>query len=177
MEEASISQQLQELLDRQEIIDLISRYSRSMDRLDADLGKSVFYPDATVDYGAAVFQGSAHDFVDWVLAAHRRLLAHSHQMSTISIRLDGDTAWSETYGHVTTRRVNESDELLDVTNLGRYIDRWARRGRRWAIIERQYVHDFDEMRVVVASQHPMTGTRDSSDVSYRGMFWDDRNAT
>ena len=40
----------QNLADRQAITDLIYRYCRSMDRIDAELGYSIWHEDATADY-------------------------------------------------------------------------------------------------------------------------------
>ena len=37
---------VQALIDKEEIRDLLRRYSRSLDRCDAELMKSLFHPDA-----------------------------------------------------------------------------------------------------------------------------------
>jgi hypothetical protein len=96
--------QLQELLDKQGITDVICGYARSMDRLDRDLGRSVFWPEATADYYQQMYQGTGYGFVDMVMDAHPNCTAHSYQFSNILITVDGDTATSETYGDVTLRR-------------------------------------------------------------------------
>ena len=41
---------LQTLSDRAEITDLLTRYARAVDRQDWDLSRSVFTPDARIDY-------------------------------------------------------------------------------------------------------------------------------
>lgn len=157
---------LADLLAKQDITEAISRYARAMDRLDAELAKSVFHPDARVDYGEAVFQGSAYAFIDWVLGSHVGLVAHTHQMSTISISVDGDSAGSETYADVAIRHRGEGELFTDITTFGRYIDRWECRNDHWAIVERRYLNDFQSTVSSPGSKHPMTGRRDRSDPSY-----------
>jgi len=87
---------LQELLDKQAITEQIYNYARSMDRLDAELGKACFRPEASADYGP-MFQGTGYGFIDMCMAAHLLFTSHSHQFSNILIWVDGDTAKSETY--------------------------------------------------------------------------------
>ena len=157
--------ELQVLLDKQAITEVIYRYGRSMDRLDRDLGYSVFWPEATADYHEQMYQGTGHGFVDMVMKAHLHFTAHSHQFSNILIEVDGDTARSETYGDVTLRRVDDEGRCTDVRNLCRYVDRWERRNGEWRIIARAYLHDFDASGPAVGS-YATTGRRDRLDASY-----------
>jgi hypothetical protein len=157
--------QWQELLDKQSITEVIYRYARSMDRLDRDLGRSVFWPEATADYHQQMYQGTGYGFVDMVMEAHPNYTAHSHQFSNILISVDGDTATSETYGDVTLRRLDEDGRCIDSRNLGRYVDRWEKRGGEWRIIERTYLHDFDQSGPS-AGDFLTIGRRDRLDASY-----------
>jgi hypothetical protein len=79
--------------------------------------------------------------------------------------LDGDVATSESYDHVTLRRVGEDGRCIDSRNLGRYVDRWERRAGEWRIIERVDLHDFDQSGPS-AGEFPTTGRRDRLDASY-----------
>lgn len=126
--------QLQELLDKQAITEVIYRYGRSMDRLDRELGRSVFWPEATADYHQQMYQGTGYGFVDMVMEAHPNYAADSHQFSNILITIDGDTATSETYGDVTLRRLDEDGHCIDSRNLGRYVDHWEKRGASGALL-------------------------------------------
>ena len=92
MSESAIVQ----LFAKQEITERLNDYCRAMDRIDDELGYSVFHPDATADYGA-IFSGTGHGFIDWVHQAHAAMMATNHKISNISIRVDGDSAASETY--------------------------------------------------------------------------------
>lgn len=157
---------LRELLDKQEITERLYDYARSMDRLDADLGKQSFHPDAEADYGEQMYQGTGHGFVDMCMAAHPSFHSHSHQFSNIRIWLDSpDRARSETYGDVTLRRYDEDGHAQDIRNLGRYIDEWERRDGAWRISRRVYVTDFDQSGPN-AGLFQTTGKRDRSDPSF-----------
>jgi hypothetical protein len=156
---------LQVLLDKQAIVEVIYRYGRSMDRLDRELGYSVFWPEATADYHEQMFQGTGHGFVDMCMEAHLQFVSHSHQFSNILVTVDGDTATSETYGDVTLRRADGDGGFVDLRNLGRYVDRWERRDGEWRIIDRKYLHDFDATYPSVGG-FLTTGRRDRRDASY-----------
>ena len=155
----------QELLDKQAITEVIYRYARSMDRLDRELGYGVFWPDATADYHEQMYQGTGHGFVDMVMEGHLNFVAHSHQFSNILIIIEGDTARSETYGDVTLRRIDVDGTPIDSRNLGRYVDRWEKRDGEWRIIDRRYLHDFDQSGPS-RGDFVTTGQRDRQDASY-----------
>jgi hypothetical protein len=155
---------LQRLLDREEITDLIYRYCRSMDRIDAELGYSIWHEGAEADYGA-IFKGTGRGFIDWVCERHRtNYVVHSHQITSINLTLDRDRAGSESYVTAALRS-RDGDRMIQMTSRGRYVDSWERRNGRWGIVKRIYVHDFDDVREV---DHRLeaTGARDRTDPSY-----------
>ncbi len=151
--------------DREAITDLIYRYCRAMDRIDPELGYSIWHPDGTADYGPGVFQGSGRDFVDHVCAQHRGTLTHSHQVTNIIIELDGDRGASESYC-TANLRIMRGDALVQISVWNRYIDTWSKRDGRWGIDTRMAVIDFDEMRPVTAMSQISRGSRDRDDPSY-----------
>ncbi len=152
------------IADRMAITDGIFQYCRAMDRIDAELGYSVWHEDGTADYGA-IYHGSGRGFVDWVCGAHRTMLATSHRITNVLVTLNDDKAGSESYVIATVRRMVD-DRLLQTSTSGRYLDRWSRREGRWAIDRRVYLHDFDEVREITGSTLPETGRRDRADPSY-----------
>lgn len=125
---------------REAITLVLQRYCRSMDRIDAALGYTVWHEGGTADYGS-VFDGTGRDFVDWVCDFHRGLDATSHQIANILIDVRGDTAVSETYVTVGLLGTQEGKRVL-TTGRGRYLDEWSHRESRWAIDRRRYIHDF-----------------------------------
>jgi hypothetical protein len=155
---------LQALADRQAITDLIYRYCRAMDRIDAELGYSLWHEGASVDYDG-YYKGDARGFIDKACETHRRVIGHSHQISNIIIELDGDRAGSETYVTANLRLMRQGT-LKQLTVWGRYVDEWSRREGRWGIDRRVQIHDFDEMRDVTAASEQTRTRRDRSDPSY-----------
>jgi hypothetical protein len=157
--------QLRELLDKQQITEALYAYCRAVDRLDHELGYSIWNEGAEVDYGEAIFIGPARGVIDHICEAHRHGLAHSHQVANILIAIDGDTARSEAYINSAMRMMHEG-QLLQVNTRGRYLDRWSRRNGRWGIDRRVFVADFDEVRPAVPGSIPPRLALDRSDPSY-----------
>ncbi|TAL00312.1 MAG: nuclear transport factor 2 family protein [Rhodospirillaceae bacterium] len=156
---------LKAVADRQAITDLIYRYCRSMDRIDAELGYTIWHENAVVDYGEEVYRGSGRGFIDFVCGQHRHLLTHTHQVTNIIIELDGNRAGSESYVTATLRMM-QGNQLKQITNWGRYVDQWSCRDGRWGIDKRVAIRDFDEIRDVTAMNNLDRGRRDRSDPSY-----------
>ena len=157
---------MQQVADRQAIKEQLYRYCRAMDRIDHELGYSVWHDDGTADYGARVFQGSGRDFIDHVCKQHSHMINHSHQVTNIIIELNGDKAASEAYV-TATLRMERGGKLMQITVLSRYLDRWSKRDGRWGIDHRETLMDMDEVREV----NPMGGDdrwrRDPTDPSYQ----------
>ena len=151
--------------DKQAIAELLYLYCRAMDRMDIPLGYSIWHEDGEADYGESLYRGSGRGFVDFAAASHTPMLAHSHQVTTIIINLDGDQAASESYV-TAVLRFTEDGRLKNITAQGRYLDRWSYRNGRWAIDKRVYIHDLDEVREVQPAGNVSRGARDRSTPSY-----------
>ena len=154
-----------ELLTKQEITERLNDYCRAMDRMDDDLGRTVFHPEAPVDY-KDIFQGTGYGFVEWVHQSHAGMIATNHKISNVSIRIDGERAGSETYVTMHGRIKGEGDAVMEIHSIGRYLDRWEKRDGAWRIAERQYLSTLDEVRQVGTTAYPVHGARDRSDPSY-----------
>lgn len=123
---------LAELVDRSEIRDCVDRYCRGMDRLDRDLARSAYHDDAIDDHVA--FVGPVEDFLDWSFAYHATQVRHQHFITNHLVELDGDVAHGETYYLFVGTMLDEAAPLT--ISGGRYLDRFERRGGRWAIAAR-----------------------------------------
>lgn len=156
---------LAELLAKQAITERLNDYCRSMDRMDDPLGYTVFHPDAPADYGD-IFKGTGHQFIDWVHQSHAAMVATNHKISNISIKVEGDSAASETYVTMHGLTKGEGDALVQISSIGRYLDRWEKRDGQWRISSRRYVNTMDEARPVGPLMYPTEGARDRSDPSY-----------
>lgn len=163
------------LLAKQEIRDALARYCRAMDRRDEALAAELWHADGTADYGADIFQGSGAGFAAWVTEVHGGFERHSHQITNVLIELSGpgaagNTAVSEAYVTVVLRTApGPGGVVTQITSRGRYLDHWAWRDDRWAVMARQYVDDFttsEQLTPVEAGTPSPVGRRDSSDPSY-----------
>src|SRR4051812_35769249 len=92
----TVSQLKAEFADREAIRDCMYRYCRAVDRLDADLLRSVYWPDA-VDHHHADFKGSVDEFIAWAFPMMKNMDQSIHIIGNILIRLDGATAKVESY--------------------------------------------------------------------------------
>ena len=128
----------QQLSDLASIEDVARRYSRGVDRLDEDLMKSAYWPDATDDHG--VFVGNAMEFVEMCMVSHLRWRSTSHCIFNHSIELDenGNRATGEVYN--VTYLFQKDSDILDTWH-GRYLDVYEKREHTWRIIERVCVHE------------------------------------
>ena len=88
--------EIKTLLAKEAIRDQIYVYCRALDRIDNELGYSVFAEDSQVDYGPT-YRGTGRGFIDNMLEQHRHMICTHHMMTNILIKVDGDKAVSETY--------------------------------------------------------------------------------
>lgn len=155
------------LIDRLRIRDCLHRYTRGIDRHDSELIASAFWPDATIGYGAQ-FEGPLEPFVAWSNELHAaRWKAHSHNVTNQSVAFDEDGGGADVESYVLFFHRQEGKDV-DV-GIGRYLDRFARRGGEWRILRRRFIVDmmfqasgaiFDE------SRFGPPGSRDRGDPSY-----------
>jgi hypothetical protein len=128
------SARLEGLLDRQDILDCLTRFSRGMDRFDRELFLSAFHADATI--AAGDFVGNPRELYDWASAMHEQgQSATQHNLANHTCHIDGDTAHAETYYLFAARNRDESNWIAG----GRYLDRLERRDGTWKITLRTNV--------------------------------------
>ncbi|HXK22899.1 MAG TPA: nuclear transport factor 2 family protein [Myxococcota bacterium] len=119
---------LERLLDRQDILDCLVRFSRGMDRFDRELFLSAFHPDAVI--AAGEFVGGPRELYDWASELHAQgQTSTQHDLLNHTCDLDGDLAHTETYYLFVGRNRDASNWIAG----GRYIDRLERRDGVWKI--------------------------------------------
>jgi len=126
-------------LDKLDCQELVMKLARGIDRCDAELISSAFWPDATDDHG--IFEGAAKDFVPWVLAVLKGMERTSHQICNVLVDVRGERAFGESY-FVAYHRIVEGGAERDMIAAGRYLDRFEKRGGEWRIVHRQAVYDY-----------------------------------
>jgi ketosteroid isomerase-like protein len=139
--------ELQRLIDKQEIYDVLMRYCRAVDRLDKALLASVYSEDAWDSHG--LFEGKATDFIEWVMTFQRENFENStHSLANVYIELEGDVAFVESY-FTGFHRFNREGEAFTRISCGRYIDRFERRTDGWKVVNRLVVNDWGRIDPVV----------------------------
>ena len=137
------------LYARQNIVDSVYRYCRAMDRIDRQLGLSLWTVDATLDYGP-IFQGSAQEFIERACSEHEQMEATSHQVTNILVDIHADMNTADSESYITATLRDDRDGVRrDRTIRGRYLDKWTKVDARWLISERIFEHDLTSIAPVV----------------------------
>ncbi|MEM7016533.1 MAG: nuclear transport factor 2 family protein [Pseudomonadota bacterium] len=162
------SKLMQEIEDRYQIEQVLRRYARGVDRLDADLIRSVYHEDATDDHGG--FKGKGVDFAQYCVDALRaHAVATMHNMHQVNIDFDGDTAWVEVYFTALHRCERDGNTVLETFG-GRYADRFEKRQDEWKIADRTVIYEWSKVETV-AQEYPNQvfeqGKRSTTDLTYR----------
>ena len=165
--------EVQALLDKQAIYEVLMKYCRGIDRIDEELLRSVYHPDAWDDHGS--FKGPASEYVTYIVASLRAGADagcnNFHSVSNVLIELDGDVAHTETYitsWHPALKDGKNNNWIF----AGRYVDRFERRNGAWKIAHRMTVCDWEYVappaETKMFEQNPFTrGHRSREDAVYR----------
>lgn len=163
---------------------VLARYCRGMDRMDAPITLDCFDVDADLSY-TGLFKGGPQQFVDWLWPIHASLVGHTHQLHNVTVAAahDGVTSVSEAYVTVTLRAAQGAG-FVDLIGKGRYFDEWSVNDGVWRIRRRRFVSDLTTvnpvggrddfpplLRPAVADPPQHVGTRDTNDLSYDMGGW------
>jgi hypothetical protein len=149
------------------ISDVLARYCRGIDRLDLELVRACYWPDATDSHGG--FHGSRDEFVAWVARLLARFESTMHFLGNVLIEVDGSAAVAETYA-LAFHRSAEAKPSLNLVIGVRYVDRFEKRRGVWKIAKRVCVTEWSRVddeagRFPIAAGH-LRGARDRSDAVY-----------
>ena len=163
--------QLQALLDKQAITELVYAYCNAADRHDYDKLRALYHDDATDDHGG-FFQGLAKDFIDQLPVIQEPMLILHHNVTTLNIKLDGDRGEGEVYV-LAFHKVQADPEPFDLLIGGRYLDQYEKRDGVWKFAHRSVLADWVNVHnpSIVDLESPLVkgsliGQRDESDPSY-----------
>lgn len=159
-----IDNDLNELIAREKIRDVLIRYCWGVDQRDAAVIKSVYWPEALDDHG--IFKGSAHEFADLnvEMSTAHAIVTH-HLVGNARFEIDGDRAFVESYV-IAYHRIHGQPESVrtvlgetyfqehgtqsvnghDYLAGGRYSDHFERRNGEWRIINRIAHADWDMLQ-------------------------------
>lgn len=89
---------LQEISDRLELADVLTRYTRAIDTGDWDRLDTVFTPDAAIDYTATGgIAGSFAEVKPWLAENLPMFPQRLHVLGQLDVQLDGDAALVAAY--------------------------------------------------------------------------------
>ncbi len=183
---------LQQVHDRQQIIEVLHRYARGIDRCDVEMLKSVYHDDATDAHGS--FDGNAHEFAEFMVPRLKAQTSYGiHHVTNELVELDGDRAIAESclfgYHRVPGGRKSvamffgdeyadraQADGTLDGEHEyftgGRYLDKLLKRDGVWRIWRRRITVEWNQCQpstmLLTGSRanYDIPGARDLSDPSY-----------
>jgi len=159
------------LMDRRAIEDLVHAHARGHDRFDVALLRAAYHPDGVDEHGSAAVNSGA-DYAAWANAVHAggsQLCLHN--ITTHNCQIVGDVAHVESY--VLVGLLNPDGKTARFIN-GRYVDRMERRDGVWRIALRRCTVDLlicGDASILALPQFKqggfIKGARDDSDVSYQ----------
>ena len=173
-----------------------STYIQAVDRIDYELGYSVFAEDSLLDYGSYYYDifpnMTGRQFIDSCLGDHLNGCKWTHHMYSamrIDVNVDNGTAGSSTYGHI--NQIFSPDGKAQATavkdanpNPGdvlahqrvRYNDLWERRDGKWVIVKRTVSYDIPynetiEANAGVNAENSYRGDEYKKDPSYEAFAY------
>jgi len=160
------------IVHRTAIHDVVLRYCRGVDRMDADLVRSCYHPDATDEHGS--FAGTVDEYLTWVFRllssydSTQHLLAN-HLVEFADGTPESGVAVSESYGVAVHQTANGPASKNLVVGF-RFVDRFERRDGEWRIAARaattEWTRALDPAGAWPTPAHLRTGQRDRTDVLY-----------
>lgn len=117
-------------------------YCRAADRVDLDLMRSCYWPDATDDHGS--YRGGVDGFITFVEGALARFDSTNHVLGNVLIDLEpgGRTARCEATCIAHHRYRDATRRYVDMTAGLRYVDRFECRDGEWRIARRVCAYDW-----------------------------------
>jgi hypothetical protein len=152
----AIPTQLELLILKFDIEQALFRYARGVDRKEWDLVRSAYHADATDLHGA--FEGGIDGLIEHLIQRHENIEQSVHAITNILVELEAPgVALAESY-FVCYQRLKSAQkiekviraadvgpaETLQITVVGRYLDRFELRDGSWRIARRKVAFDVIE---------------------------------
>jgi ketosteroid isomerase-like protein len=137
-----VSDALAELVDRQAIRDLVTRYACAVDRRDFDTVAACFTDDAETDY--TFFAGPITEVLQKIRAGVSGFAMTMHVLGNHLAELRGNSATSETYAVCYHRRPGVPDGAQLVVAM-RYLDDLVRTSSGWRIRRRRATVEWQQL--------------------------------
>lgn len=175
MIDADLQSSLQQMVDRNAIVELVHAYARAADRRDPEAMRALYHDGATDDHGG-FFKGLAQDFIAALPQIQAPMQILHHNVTTTNIAIDHDYAEGEIYVlayHKVAPDKDNANRTLDLLIGGRYLDRYEKRNGAWKFTHRAVLADWATVNdpSVVDLSHPLLqgsyfGKPDTSDPAH-----------
>lgn len=155
MIDADLQSDLQHLVDRNAIVELVHAYARAADRRDQTAMRALYHEGATDDHGG-FFKGLAEDFIKALPQIQAPMLILHHNVTTTNIAIKHDDAEGEIYV-LAYHKVKTDGGALDLLIGGRYLDRYQKRAGIWKFTHRAVLADWATVSdpSIVDLTHPL----------------------
>jgi hypothetical protein len=135
--------EVQALLDKKAIEEVLLKFLRGCDRGDPELVERAYWPDGWEDHGGT-FDGPASEWVAVVKERLPKAGLMNHLAMNMVIDLTGaTTAVAETY-ILTASRLTVKGQEFDTRTLARCVDHMEKRGAEWRIKRRNMCWEWNE---------------------------------
>jgi len=133
---------LARMLAKQDILDVLARYARGVDRADGELLASCYHADAIEEHGPN-YSGPAAEYIAGAVERLKHMGPMVHYLCNSHIELDGNRAWVETYVLTFARFPDGEGNDTDTLTGGRLCDRFECRDGQWRIAHRRMTFDWN----------------------------------
>jgi ketosteroid isomerase-like protein len=135
------SGQLQQLIDKDAIRDLVLLYSRAIDRQDIELLRDLYTANATDTHGDT-FDGPADGYCEFIARAFPYMPYSGHHVCNHLISVEGDEGSGEVYALAWHLIPDGAGGQLEDFMAVRYIDNYRRESDgRWRFSKRVVTYD------------------------------------
>lgn len=142
----SIDEKLQTLITKGRVEEVLIRYCDGCDRADANLLRTVFHDDCTLEY-VGYFSGQVKEMLSTMSQMRKRYSATQHSLTNILIEVNGDVANSRCQSTVHHLYMTDGKQYDWVVG-GRYVDRLENRNGQWGIASRVAYSDWSQIFVI-----------------------------
>jgi hypothetical protein len=136
---------LETLIAKDAIRELVLLYSRSIDRKDMALLRTLYTRDATDSHGDS-YDGPAEGYFAFIERSLPHLRYSGHHICNHLISVDGDQGEGEAYAICYHVFADDKGNWVEDLLCARYIDRYRREDGRWRFAKRVVRYDYNTRR-------------------------------
>jgi 3-phenylpropionate/cinnamic acid dioxygenase small subunit len=139
-----VERTLQDMVDRQQIVDTLYRYASTIDSKDFGRLRTLFVNDAVGQFGDAEPIAGADEIVGWIDRATRDRAWQHHKLTVYHVDIEGDEAKTLTYHTSHQKTVDDPDTVIVL--VARYHDVLRRQDGTWKIASKRMEVGWREVR-------------------------------